>query len=302
MTAFPQRELEALAAAFDGRFGFYAEDLASGAAAAVNAGQRFPTASVCKVPVMVELFRQAAAGELSLSERRRLGGPISTHGSGALSLVQDEPELTLLDYGRLMIAVSDNVATDMLMGVVGLENVNATMEGLGFPDLRTRSTMGRYHYAMVNMADRTPSLEADEEMMRRMRTEGLDHGAWPYHDAPENNVASPAHMGGLLKALHQGQVVDAGASAQMVELLKSAANRTMLPRHLDPGVAVAHKYGSSGRIKGDAGLLFLPSGPMVAAGFATAAGDDADGAGTIAEACRLVVESLSPESLKERDE
>ena len=85
MTALPQREIEALGAAFDGRFGFYAEDLASGAAAAVNAGRRFPTASVCKVPVMVELFRQAAAGELSLSDRRRLAGPISTHGSGGVS-------------------------------------------------------------------------------------------------------------------------------------------------------------------------------------------------------------------------
>jgi hypothetical protein len=155
---------------------------------------------------------------------------------------------------------------------------------------------------MVNMADRTPSPEADEEMMRRMRTEGLDHGAWPYHDAPENNVASPAHMGGLLKALHQGRVVDEAASARMMDLLRSAANRTMLPRHLDPEVEVAHKYGSSGRIKGDAGLLFLPSGPLVAAGFATAAGDDADGAGTIAEACRLIVESISPESAKEREE
>ena len=302
MTALPQRGIEALAAAFDGRFGFYAEDLASGATAAVNAGQRFPTASVCKVPVMVELFRQAAAGELSLSERRRLGGPISTHGSGTLSLVQDGPELTLHDYCRLMIAVSDNVATDMLMGVVGLENVNATMERLGFPDLRTRSTMSRYHYAMVNMADRTPSPEADDEMMRRMKEEGLDYDSWPYQDAPENNVASPAHMGGLLKALHQGRVVDAEASAQMVELLKSGRDRRMLPRHLDPGVVIAHKYGSSGRIKGDVGILFLPSGPLVAAGFATAARDGADGAEVIAQACRLAVESISPKSVKEMDE
>lgn len=302
MTALPQREIETLAADFDGRFGFYAEDLASGAAAAVNADQRFPTASVCKVPVMVELFRQAAAGELSLTERRRLAGPISTHGTGGLGLALDEPELTLLDYCRFMIFVSDNVATDMLMGVVGLDNVNRTMEGLGFGDLRTNATMSRYHYAMVNMADRTPSPEADHEMARRMQEEGLDYDSWPYHDAAENNVASPAHMGGLLKALHQGRVVDAEASAQMVELLKSGRDRRMLPRYVDPGVVIAHKYGSSGRIKGDVGILFLPSGPLVAAGFATAARDESDGAEVIAEACRLAVECISPESAKERDE
>ena len=109
-------------------------------------------------------------------------------------------------------------------------------------------------------------------------------------------------MGGLLKALHQGRVVDAEASAQMVKLLKSGRDRRMLPRHVDPGVVIAHKYGSSGRIKGDVGLLFLPSGPLVAAGFATAARDEADGAEVIAEACRLAVQCISPESAKERDE
>ena len=302
MTALPQREIEALAADFDGRFGFYVEDLASGAAAAVNADQRFPTASVCKVPVMVELFRQAAAGELSLTERRRLAGPISTHGTGGLGLALDEPELTLLDYCRFMIFVSDNVATDMLMGVVGLDNVNRTMEGLGFGDLRTNATMSRYHYAMVNLADRTPSPEADREMARRMRRRASTTTAGPTTTRPRTTSPPRPTWAGLLKALHQGRVVDAEASAQMVELLKSGRDRRMLPRHVDPGVVIAHKYGSSGRIKGDVGILFLPSGPLVAAGFATAARDEADGAEVIAEACRLAVESLSPESTKERDE
>jgi beta-lactamase class A len=301
MTLVPQQELESLAATFDGRFGIYLEDLTTGAVAAVNADKRYPTASVCKVPVMVELFRQDRAGELSLADRQRFAGAFSTHGSGILSLTRDEPELSLLDYCRLMIAVSDNLATDLLMGVVGLDNVNRTMTDLGFGDLRTNSTIGRYHYAMVGMADEPPSPQADEEMLRRSQAGKRDYGSWPYHDEPDNNVASPAHMAGLLKAMLGGNLVDGEASAQMIDLLRTGRDRRMLPRYVKADVPVAHKYGSSGRIKGDVGILYLPSGPLVAAGFATAHSDEADGADVIARAVRLAVAALAPQSLEETD-
>jgi hypothetical protein len=83
----------------------------------------------------------------------------------------------------------------------------------------------------------------------------------------------------------------------MVEMLGLGTNRTMICRDLDPGVRVAHKYGSSGRIKGDAGIVFLPDGPLVIVAFALGATDQADGAGAIARISRLAVEVLSPESV-----
>ena len=69
----------------------------------------------------------------------------------------------------------------------------------------------------------------------------------------------------------------------------------MIPRYLVPTVAVAHKYGSSGRIKGDAGVVFLPQGPMVIAAFALAAKDGADGAEVIARISRLAVGAIAPD-------
>ena len=108
MNALPIDEMDSIAEKFEGRFGFYVEDLNTGASHGHDADRRFPTASVCKIPVMVELFRQAEEGALDLGERRRLEPTISRHGTGALSMLSDEPELTLNDYARLMIAVSDN--------------------------------------------------------------------------------------------------------------------------------------------------------------------------------------------------
>lgn len=72
---------------------------------------------------------------------------------------------------------------------------------------------------------------------------------------------------------------------------------TVYRRDLDPGVKVAHKYGSSGRIKGDAGILFLPAGSLIIAAVALGATDQADGAREIARISRLAVEALSPESV-----
>ena len=96
---FPTAACNQIAADFHGRIGFYIEDLTTGITHEHNADQRFPTASVCKVPVMIELFRQVETGTLSLDERHRLQGNISTHGSGTLKLME---RCTRVDATRLL--------------------------------------------------------------------------------------------------------------------------------------------------------------------------------------------------------
>ncbi|MDP6065603.1 MAG: serine hydrolase [SAR202 cluster bacterium] len=107
--SLPTQEMDRVADEFGGGVGFYVKDLATGTLHECNADQRFPTASICKIPVMIELFRQAEEGELSLLDRRRLKQPISAAGTGVLRMMEDDPELTLRDYCRLMIQASDNM-------------------------------------------------------------------------------------------------------------------------------------------------------------------------------------------------
>ena len=68
---FPTAEMDRVGEEFDGRFGIYVEELNSNTVYGYHDNDRFPTASVCKVTVMMELFRQAEAGQLSLDDRRR---------------------------------------------------------------------------------------------------------------------------------------------------------------------------------------------------------------------------------------
>ena len=298
MADLPIRAMDRLAAEFDGRMGFYVEDINSSLTHGYCADERFPTASVCKVCVMVELFRQVVEGPRTLDDRHRLVGSISRHGSGTLKWAVDSPELSLRDYCRLMMSISDNVATDALIGLLGLEAINATMQTLGYPNLHTGATLTSFHYAMAGMVDAPGSSENDRRMMKYIQTHGIDRECASFTDDPANNLATPGEMGHLLVRLCRGEFIDVDASAGMVEMLGLAANRQMIPRYLDPSVDIAHKFGSSGRIKADVGIVYLPSGPLVISAFALAAGE-ADGAAAIAKLTKQTVGALAPTSLKE---
>ncbi len=105
---FPKDELDRLAKDFRGRLGFYAKDLTTGIEYSRNADQRFPPASVIKLPVMIELHRQAAAGRLKLDHKRRLSDDISTHGSGVLKKREGEVELSNRPIVISAFALSDD--------------------------------------------------------------------------------------------------------------------------------------------------------------------------------------------------
>ena len=294
---FPASEMDTIAGKFDGRMGFYFEDLATGESHEYAASQRYPTASVCKVTVMAELFRQDDEGILSLDDRKRMEDRYSAHGSGQLKLMQDEPEISLRDYCRMMITISDNMATDVLMETVGIPNFNAFLDRLGCPNTRTSVTMGRYHYRMTYQDD-LPTNRANDVLQAEASAAGAnDYKSVSYSDSPENNVAAPGEMGSLMKRMYEGTLVSSEASFEMLEMMKNARELRMIRRDLPREVVVAQKSGSSGRIKGNVGIVYLPSGPMVVSAFATAGSNDVRGDEAIAEVCQLAYAAFCPEVL-----
>lgn len=106
---------------------------ASGAEVGVDPDAPVVTASVFKIPVLVELCRQFATGERSPTDRLRLPAGSRTLGPTGLSVMLDEADLSLRDVAYLMMSVSDNHATDALTGLLGLDRLNALMAELGLP-------------------------------------------------------------------------------------------------------------------------------------------------------------------------
>lgn len=294
---FPTAEMDAIARNFDGRMGFSIHDILTGESHEYAATLRYPTASVCKITVMAELFRQDSEGILSLDDRKRLEDRYSTHGSGHLKLMQDEPEFSLRDYCRMMIAVSDNMATDLLMETVGIANINEFLDELDCPNTRTSVSMGRYHYRMTYQDD-LPTNRSNDTLQAAASASGAnDYRSVSYSDSLDNNVASPAEMASIMKRMYRGELVSPQASREMLDMMQTARDERMIRRYLPRDTVAAHKSGSSGRIKGNVGIIYLPSGPMIVSAFATANSNDARGDAAIAEVCKLAYAGFCPEIL-----
>ena len=297
MPSFPTSEMNAAAGSVPGRFGFYVKDLETGLQCEHNADEPLPTASTIKVAALIEVFRQDREGRLSLDDRHRVPRHVSAQGTGVLRIARDHPELTVRDYCRLMMAVSDNVATDTLVGLVTPAAIDATMEAMGFHHTRFPMPIGVWHYLMDGITA-TPSRENDELKVAG-RLSGDGDRELPFASSLDNNVASARDLGRMMEMMERREIVDPAACDEMLEMMKQPRNPNRIRQYLRPEIQAARKNGGSGRIKADAGVVYLPTGPLVIAALATTdrREDQQKGMDAIGEISRLAIGSLSPESL-----
>lgn len=137
-------ELQRIANETHGVVGAQVIDLATGDRIGVNDTLTFPQGSAIKIPLLIELFHQDDIGQLKLSTRVPVKAADRTGGSGLLlNLGDGTSELSLGDLAMFMITVSDNTATNMLIDRVGMDKVNATMRGLGVPEVKLQRKMIR---------------------------------------------------------------------------------------------------------------------------------------------------------------
>jgi beta-lactamase class A len=281
-----------LAETFKGSAGVYAKNLKSGKTYTFQADESFATASVFKVPVMIELFRRIESGDLKLGERHRVPatGISRCYASGALKLFEDQPELTLYDLCRLMIIVSDDIATDTLMQFVSATSITNTMATLRFRHTRVSGTCTEMHYRMAGIESSFGSPENDQ-LMKQRELAGQWRLAGFADRSPAGNVTTPREMGGIFEKIHRREIVSPQACSQMIGILKQTSDRNMIPRYLPPDTAVAHKIGATWRAKVDAGIAYLPQGPLVISIFTYCEPEEKGARDLIAAIARCIAES-----------
>lgn len=203
-------------------------DLSTGYRASYDAGRSMPAASTIKIPVMVEVFRELEAGRFDLQTHVTLRAHDKDWGSGDLC---DAPVGSSYTVGTLlgkMIDVSDNTATNMLIRLVGLRQIDATMSSLGLD--RTRLTGD-------------------------IRTDG-----WAIRTTLRT---SPDDLARLLTLMAQRRLVDEWSSSQMVSILEGSEINTLLPQGLPDDIEIAHKTGSLNDTLNDAGIVYASQAPYV---------------------------------------
>lgn len=250
------RELNQMVAQFDGVMAVAFKDLESGDLVAIHGDMVLPQASAIKIAVLVELLRQAQAGKLHLEERVEIRKAQFAGGSGVLQDFGDGTSaVSLRDLAALMMVVSDNTATNLLIDRVGQARMNETMQSLGFERTRLMRKM----------------IQPEEE--RR----GVE------------NVSTAREMASLLEQLYRGKLLDERHTALALELMKNEKpERTPIERGLGAGVALASKTGSLPGVRCESGIVLLEGRPYVLSVMTTYAADDAAAEGAITEVSRRV--------------
>lgn len=219
-----------------------AKNLDSGASYELGADDRVRTASTIKLAVMVECFAEVAAGKLHWSDQLILSKENRVSGSGVLSEFSDGVHLPLTDVMHLMIVVSDNTATNLILDKVPADAVNARMDSLGLKQTR---------------------------ILRKVLGSGSPGGFSKYGRLPEYQkfglgVSSPRDMVTLLEKLERGQVVSPEASRDMLAVLKRQQYHDGIARSF-PNISVANKTGALDHLRSDVGILYTKRGRIAVA-------------------------------------
>jgi beta-lactamase class A len=256
-----ESRIAARLASFRGRMGVAATELDTGESVEVDADLRFPTASVIKTAVMVEVFHRLAEGSLRRDQLVTLGGDAKVGGSGVLQDLRAGGQYSVRELLHLMIALSDNTATNLLIGLVGTNGVNERMRGYGLAQTRLYRPTFR-----GGQADAFP--EEEKEF-------GL-------------GSSTPRETARLMERIARGGVVSREACDEMIAILRRQQFREMIPRLLpgdEAGVSVAHKTGQDlekrpgpagalGAVRADAAIVTTPKGRYVVAIFARRVADE----------------------------
>ena len=193
------------------------------------------TASLIKFPVMIEAYRQSAEQGLDLSQSVTLQEADKVQGSGILTThFSPGASFPLRDAIRLMIAFSDNTATNLVLDKIGLPSTGATMEKLECPNTKIHAKVFK----------RETSIAPD-----RSAKFGL-------------GSTTAAEMVHLCELLYEEKLVSPEASREMLAHLKKCEDKLKFPRLLPAGTVVAFKTGSVSEVRTAAGIIYTKGGPV----------------------------------------
>jgi beta-lactamase class A len=251
-----ERRLETIATSLDGVIGYTIVDLTSGQRIDRLQDDVFPTASTIKLAILYELFKQSDERTIDLGQVRPLDRRHAVAGGVLYELTA--PSMSLRDYAVLMIVLSDNTATNVLIDAVGMEKVTARMRALGLPQTKLRRRM------------------IDLEAARR----------------GDENVSTPSEIAKLLQILYRGDGLSKASHDALIEIL-TKDKTTPMRRGIPPEITVANKPGSLTGVAVDAGIVFLKERPYVFAAMSTFLEHEDTGDAAITAASRAAFDYFS---------
>src|SRR5437667_1535933 len=231
-------QIRAEISSFKGKVFVFARNLDTGQTYSYNGDERVRTASTIKIAVMIEAFARVSEGHAKWTDDLVLTKAARYGGSGILPELGDGLRLTLQDCVRLMMVLSDNTATNMVLDYLSTDAVNARMNSLGFKQTR---------------------------LMRRVGGGGESvDGKQPDNKRFGLGATTPHEMVQILQKLDRGEIVNLAVSQQMLDLMKREQVRYAIGRDI-PGVPMASKYGALDHLRSCVALVYSKRGKIAIA-------------------------------------
>ncbi len=258
-------QVELVSRRIRGEVGVAVKHLETGEELAVRGEEFFPLASVFKIPILVEVMAQVKEGKFTLDDRWDLQ-PLDLHlGSGLLSSLKAPGiSLSVRNIIYLMMLISDNSATDLLLNKVGAENVNRRLRSFGVEGISVNRTCQELilDYRGVDYEKyKNLTLEELEKALaqeRQANPQAFEQARKSFSLVMKDQ-STPLAMNRLLELIATGKILDKESCDFIIDvMLRCQTGERRLKGDLPAGVRVAHKTGTIGGTVNDAGIIFLP--------------------------------------------
>lgn len=237
--------IQNLLARFEGKLWLYAKNLDSGAEFGLRADQKVRTASTIKLPILCALFDLVAAGKVRWDEKLTLREEDKVSGSGVLHEFSSGTQLAVRDVAHVMIVVSDNTATNLILDRITADAVNDYLDRTGLKITRSlRKVRGDGNDL------KPPSGSAKASLLTENKPYGL-------------GVTTPREMVALLELIERGKIVSPAASQEIIAILKRQQYKEGIGRRRADNVA--SKSGALDALRSDVGLVYLPASRLAIA-------------------------------------
>ena len=236
-----EEKVAELAASHHGNVALYAKNLTTGESVSVDAMRPVQTASVIKLPLMLQAFEQVKAGKLKLTDPLVFTKDNQVEGSGILTFMDPGLKLTLKDTITLMMILSDNTATNMLIDAVGLPPTNEMLARMGLKNT--------YFYKKVFKPAEGP-MPPDQKQFGLGKT-------------------TAEEMAKVMESIYRCDMGDRGLCLQMITIMRSQQYRDMLPRYFETSDSsenlspIADKVGALDEVRNDVALVYTRRGPVI---------------------------------------
>ncbi len=262
-----ERQIQSLIRRGKGEVGVAIKHLESGQELYVNGDTSFPMASVFKLPLLVEIMAQVKEGKFSLEDEVIIDKKDQHLGSGLLSsLVAPGIKLSVRNLIQLMMMISDNSATDILLEKVGAENVNKRLASFGIHGISVNRScqelimdfigLDYQKYKGLSLDALSAELEKAPERSSEARQKVVADFSRDLRDQ-----STPRTLSLLLEKIFKKEILDPASCDLIISImLDCQTGESRIKGELPPGTRVAHKTGTIAGTVNDCGIIYLPDG------------------------------------------